>query len=115
MDFRPSNHIAINVKDYENAISFYRDVLRWELLKYTPVESKFKKGDRFYYIADAANQPYATFFEYEVDDINEARRLLEEKGCSIREEYSPGSIMFTDPYGMHFHVYEKGTSLPELT
>lgn len=114
MEFRPSNCIAINVKNYEGAISFYRDVLGWELLKYTPAESKFKKGDTLYFVADAEAEPYTTFFEYEVDDISAARKLLEEKGCTVRTEYSRHSIMFTDPHGLHFHVYQKGTPLPDL-
>ena len=114
MEFRPSKHIAINVKDYEQAVSFYRDVLGWELVKYTERESQFKKGDANYFIADDPTRAYAVFFEYEVDDIDAAKAFLESSGCTVREVYGPHSIMFTDPHGTNFHIYQKGTPLPEL-
>ena len=114
MEFRMTKHIALNVRDYEKAIPFYRDVLGWELIKTTDKESHFKKGDTNFYTEKADEKPYAVFFEYEVDDISAVKDKLLSEGCVIRTAYSEKSIMFTDPYGTNFHVYEKGTALPGL-
>jgi len=114
MEFRMTKHIAVNVRNYENSIAFYRDTLGWELIKDNGKESHFKKGDTNFYIETADNKAYAVFFEYEVDNIQEAKEKLLSEGCKIRTDYSEKSIMFTDPYGMNFHVYEKGTTLPGI-
>lgn len=113
MNFRLSKCIAVNVKDYEKAIAFYRDTLGWELVKYTPTESQFNKGELTFFI-EASDKPYDVFFEYEVDNFEEAKAKLLSEGCTIRQEYSTRNMMFTDPYGMNFHVYEKGLDLPGI-
>jgi catechol 2,3-dioxygenase-like lactoylglutathione lyase family enzyme len=114
MEFRMTNYIAVNVRDYEKSVAFYRDVLGWELVKYTPAESKFKKGDTWFFIAQQDEKAYAVFFEYEVDNLKETKTKLLSEGCTEGQKFAEKSIMFTDPYGMNFHVYEKGTSLPDL-
>lgn len=108
MQFRMTKHIAVNVRNYQKAISFYRETLGWEMIKEGVNESHFVKGDTNFYIEENEQKPYAAFFEYEVDDIEAAKTKLLLEGCIISRTYSPKSIMFSDAYGMNFHVYQKG-------
>jgi predicted enzyme related to lactoylglutathione lyase len=108
MEFRITKHIAVTVRNYVKAVAFYRDTLGWELVKEGQKETQFKKGDTNFYIEEEEMRPYAVFFEYEVDDIEAAKAKLLSEGCTITREYKPQSIMFSDTFGMNFHVYEKG-------
>lgn len=108
MQFRMTKHIAINVRDYQKAIPFYRDTLGWEVIKEGVNETHFVKGDTNFYIEETDGKPYEVFFEYEVDDMESVRAKLLSEGCKISQIYSPQSIIFSDAYGMNFHVYQKG-------
>ncbi len=108
MLFKMTKHIAINVRDYKKAILSYRDTLGWEVIKEGATETHFVKGDTNFYIEEGA-KPYEVFFEYEVEEIEVAKAELLSADCVISQTYHSKSIMFTDAYGMNFHVYEKGT------
>jgi catechol 2,3-dioxygenase-like lactoylglutathione lyase family enzyme len=108
MEFRLSKYVAIDTKDYERAIAFYRNVLGWQVIEETTNETQFKKGDATFFIANDAGSAYTTYFEYEVDDIEVAVNLLKTEGCALWPSGKPQSYMVKDPYGTHFHVYQKG-------
>ncbi|MCI0449892.1 MAG: hypothetical protein L0Y79_08930 [Chlorobi bacterium] len=40
--------------------------------------------------------------------MNEARQLLEKEGCKVLTVYNKHSMMFSNPFGMNFHVWEDG-------
>ena len=53
------------------------------------------------------------FFEFKCENLAEAVRVLEEKGCVVGRETSGEGFtgrMVTDPFGMRFHVYAKGAA-----
>jgi catechol 2,3-dioxygenase-like lactoylglutathione lyase family enzyme len=108
MEFRLMKYIAVDVKDYESSVAFYRDTLGWELVTQGPKESHFRKADTNFFIAEDTNTPYTTYFEYEVDDIEAAKTKLLSERCTMHPSGKPKSYMVKDAYGMHFHVYEKG-------
>ncbi len=114
MEFRLKKHIAFNVRQYEGAVRFYRDVLGWQLIKEGYNQAHFKKDDTNFYPAENEKEAGVFYFEYEVNNIKEARETLLNAGCSIQTIYSETSMMFTDPFGSNFHVYQKGTILPDL-
>lgn len=112
MEFKLSPCIAINIRDYENAIAFYRDVLGFEVMKYTPKETHFKKGNTQCFIELDEPRTGKVFFEFEVENFKAAHDLLLQQGCKVTSPYGERNMMFSDAYGMNFHVYEKGLELP---
>jgi catechol 2,3-dioxygenase-like lactoylglutathione lyase family enzyme len=105
MKFEFSPHIAFQVKDYDNAISFYRDVIGMEVVSSSPKETHMKCGPMNFYIENSDGG--FTFFEFRVDSVARAEELLESKGCRVTHTYSDKSKMFADPYGMRFHIWEE--------
>lgn len=109
MKFEYSPHIAINVKDRDKAGDFYKRVLGMNYIEEKNGDLKFTAGPLNFYFAEG--QPYQTFFEFKVDNVREARELLEKEGCKVTQEYSDKNIMVSDPYGMNFHIWEEGADL----
>ena len=112
MHFQLSPCIAINIRQYEKAIAFYRDVLGFEVVKYSPRETHFRKGNTQFFIELDEARAGKVFFEFEVENFAEAEKLLREQGCQLISPFSPRNAMFSDAFGMNFHVYEKGLDLP---
>lgn len=104
MKFEFSPHIAFQAKDYEKAKEFYEKVLGMEVVKTSEKETHFTKSGMNFYMENSDSG--LTFFEFKVEDIKEAKQELEKNGCRISQIYSEKSIMFADPYGMRFHVWE---------
>ena len=109
-----TNYIAFQVEKYDEAIKFYTDILQWELVKYTPEESKFKVGDTYFFIEKKEEKPLNTFFELVADDISLELTKLIDNGCEITQQFSEKSMMLKDRFGFRFHLYEKGAVLPDL-
>lgn len=110
--FKFSPNIAVNVKKYSEAVAFYRDILGFEVVKQTEKETHFKKGELNFFIEENETNPRQVFFEFEVEDFKEAETKLLAEGCVITSPYSERNKMFSDKYGLNFHVYEKGVELP---
>lgn len=111
--FKLSPNIAIHVKDYEKAVEFYTQVLSFEFKEKRPFDGgeecvMDKDGVRFYFEKSEERFAGATFFEFETEDIHAAVEKLKEAGCNVYRELSAFSKMVKDPYGMMFHVYQKG-------
>lgn len=95
MKFEFSPHIAFQVKDYDNAKLFYEKVLGMEMIESSDQETSFKCGPVNFYME---NRPTCfTFFEFKVDNLDDARKMLIEEGCKVTQEYSDKSIMIADP------------------
>lgn len=69
MHFALSPHIAIQVKDYDKAVAFYRNTLGFEFIKPLPEhnETHFKKDEINFYIED--NSDGKVFFEFKVENV----------------------------------------------
>ncbi len=111
--FKFSSNIAIQVKDFNNAISFYKNVLGFNfnvIRPYDGVEEAVmeKDGVTFYMEKVKENPPGTVFFEFETEDMIAAEQKLRHAGCNIYLELTPYSKMVKDPYGILFHLYEKG-------
>lgn len=105
MKFEFSPHIAFQVKHYKKAKEFYEKIIGMEVVSSSEEETHFKKdGINFY---AESSEKGNTFFEFRVDDIAGAKKLLEEEGCRITHVYSERSMMIADPYGMCFHIWQE--------
>jgi acylphosphatase len=140
--FRQTRFIAIRVRDFARAVAFYRDVIGLKLAAATTGEARFEGDANTLFVeampvdeaptdqvvADTRGR-YAgkTFFEFEVDDFASARERLLAAGC--RESSSgvcgapsadgsvapiPCSAMFSDPFGLSYHIYHASAVLPEI-
>jgi predicted enzyme related to lactoylglutathione lyase len=107
--FKFSPHIAVQVKNYPEAVLFYSSVLGMKPEKEDENETCFEKDGIRFYIENS--DECKTFFEFQVDDILEAKRLLLENGCTITKEYDEKSVMIEDPFGMKFHVWEENSGV----
>jgi catechol 2,3-dioxygenase-like lactoylglutathione lyase family enzyme len=107
MPYTFSPHIAVQVKNYQEALKFYKDVLGFEVVKEGPKETHFRCGEFNFYIEDNLNGH--TFLEFKVPDVEKAKEQLVAAGCKADQTQTPElgtSYMITDPYGMKFHIYQ---------
>ncbi len=104
MKFEFSPHIVFQVKNYEKAKEFYEKVIGMEVIESSDQETNFKCGPINFYVE---NKPtHFTFFEFKVNNVEEAKKKLEVEGCKVTQIYSDKSIMIADPYGMRFHIWQ---------
>jgi catechol 2,3-dioxygenase-like lactoylglutathione lyase family enzyme len=106
MKFEFSPYIAVQVKDYDKAIDFYKRVLGMEFIE-TKGNDTYLKSGPLCFVFENVPEGKSVFFEFKVNSFKEARQLLETEGCKVIKVYSEKSIMFSDPYGMKFHVWEE--------
>lgn len=136
--FRQTRFIAIRVRNFAHAVAFYRDVLGLRLATAADAEARFEGDANTLFIeampasesasdeaVAATHGRYAgkSFFEFEVDDFAAARERLLAAGC---RESSSGvcgaqsadavacSAMFSDPFGLSYHIYHPSAVLPEI-
>jgi predicted dithiol-disulfide oxidoreductase (DUF899 family)/predicted enzyme related to lactoylglutathione lyase len=102
--FQLTNNVAIQVKDYSRAISFYENIMGWKAESTFDNETKFSIGDINFYIENSQNND--VFFEFAVDDFHHAIEMLLDQGCTVMKEYDEKSVMIADPFGLKFHLFE---------
>lgn len=105
--YQLTNNIAIQVTDYEKAIEFYHQTLGMKPEKSTDSETLFTTNGTNFYIENhnKANDP-SVFFEFAVDNIEDAKEVLIANNCIITKEFSEKSLMVSDPYGLKFHLFQ---------
>jgi predicted enzyme related to lactoylglutathione lyase len=107
MNFIRTGNIALHVADYSSAVIFYRDVLNLPAKNIGEQESVFEMESGLVYVTKN-DQWQGLVEEYEVEDLNGARNILEGSGCSvIRWEGRGGDCYMQDPFGMVFNLWEK--------
>jgi predicted dithiol-disulfide oxidoreductase (DUF899 family)/predicted enzyme related to lactoylglutathione lyase len=99
-----SNNIAVQVNNYEKAIPFYENVLGMTVHAKSDAESHLSLSGMNFYIED--NHEGNTYFDFAVENFDEAKNSLLDHGCLITKEYSEKSVMIADPYGLKFHLFE---------
>ena len=105
MLFKFVHHIAFQVKDYEKAIEFYKEVMGMEVKEKTDKETQLQCGSVTFYVENSPNGN--TFYAFEVDDLNTAREKLVQAGCKVTEDVNPSAnegFMVRDPFGMKFYL-----------
>lgn len=104
MKFQFSPYIAVQVKHFDKAIKFYKEILGMEVTQILEGETYLKK-DEINFCMENSDSGF-TFFEFKVDSVKDAKELLENEGCRVTQIYSDKSMLIADPYGMRFHIWE---------
>jgi catechol 2,3-dioxygenase-like lactoylglutathione lyase family enzyme len=107
MDARPRlvgiNHVALEVGDLEQALSFYGEIFELELRGRVPGMVFIDIGDQFIALSEGRSQPpdQARHFGLVVDDADAVRAALRDAGVEIL----PGrGLDFRDPWGNHLQI-----------
>ena len=101
-----SPHIAVGVRDYNNALDFYTNTLGFTMQKFHAQESELRCGELTLHIERNKGEQ-ATWLEFRVDDIATLKPKLETAGCALHTTNLEKSYLVVDPYGMRFHPWEE--------
>jgi lactoylglutathione lyase len=99
------NHVALEVGDIEEALSFYGQIFDVTLRGRLQGMAFIDMGDQFIALSEGRTQPAdrARHFGLVVDDRGAVREALEQAGVEIL----PGrGLDFRDPWGNHLQVVE---------
>jgi lactoylglutathione lyase len=101
------NHIALEVRDIDEALEFYGRIFEFTLRGRGGRMAFIDMGDQFIALAAGRTQPPDSHRHVGlvVDDKEAARRALQEAGVAVQPS---GSIDFSDPWGNHIQVVEYG-------
>ena len=112
------NHLALEVGDLEEALSWYGSLFELELRGRIGERMAFiDMGDQFIALVSGRTQPpdAARHFGLVVDDKEAVRERLREHGVAVQ---ASGSLDFTDPWGNHVQVVDyrdiQFTKTPEV-
>jgi catechol 2,3-dioxygenase-like lactoylglutathione lyase family enzyme len=99
------NHVALEVDDIEQALEFYGSLFEISLRGRGPSMAFIDMGDQFIALSRGRRQPADEdrHFGLVVDDREEVRRALQERGLRVAPE---GSVDFSDPWGNHIQVVD---------
>jgi predicted enzyme related to lactoylglutathione lyase len=99
------NHVALEVDDIEQALEFYGSLFQISLRGRGPSMAFIDMGDQFIALSRGRRQPADEdrHFGLVVDDREEVRRALQERGLRVAPE---GSVDFSDPWGNHIQVVD---------
>ena len=104
--FEFSPHIAVQVKDYEKALDFYRNILGMETVHQGKSESELMSGEMHFHV-EKSDMGFC-HFEFRAWDLADARNRLERAGCELQTIQTPErgeSYLVKDPYGLRFHIF----------
>ncbi|WP_047983030.1 DUF899 family protein [Ornithinibacillus californiensis] len=104
-DFDLTNNIAIQVSNQPEAVNFYTNILGMTPVWSNDSETKLTFGGHNFYMEKSEENK--VFFEFAVKDFEIAKDLLLTNGCVITQEFGEKSVMMSDPYGLHFHIFER--------
>ena len=111
------NHVALEVDDLEQALSFYGAIFEIELRGRAPGMAFIDIGDQFIALSEGRTQPpdQSRHFGLVVDDKEATRADLQEAGAEI---LTGRGLDFRDPWGNHVQVVEYAdiqfTKTPEV-
>jgi lactoylglutathione lyase len=101
------NHVALEVGDIDEALSFYGGIFEIELRGRGPGMAFIDIGDQFLALSQGRSQPAdeARHFGLAVDDKEAVRAALTRAGVEV----GPGrGLDFRDPWGNHVQIVEYG-------
>jgi lactoylglutathione lyase len=99
------NHVALEVGDLEAALDFYGSIFEFNLRGRVAGMAFIDMGDQFIAVAEGRSQPPddGRHFGLVVDDMEAARKALEEAGAEI---LPARGLDFLDPWGNRVQVVE---------
>lgn len=106
MSFKFSGNLLINTPEAGEAASFYKEVLGLDVYEEGEEATGFRSNDHYLYFAKKEEPSFV--YEFNVPDVEEARRELEAKGCQVLVwEGKGGDCYIRDPYGNVFNLWEE--------
>jgi lactoylglutathione lyase len=101
------NHVALEVRDVEEALEFYGRIFEFTLRGRGGRMAFIDMGDQFIALAAGRTQEpdRHRHLGLVVDDKEAARRALQEEDVDVQPR---GSVDFRDPWGNHIQVVEYG-------
>ena len=99
------NHVALEVGDLDEALSFYGRLFCFELRGRIPGMAFLDMGDQFLALAELPpREPdRERHFGLVVDDREAVRRALQDAGVPVQAR---GGLDFADPWGNHVQVVD---------
>jgi predicted enzyme related to lactoylglutathione lyase len=95
--------IIIKTEHLESAKDFYGNVLGFSPIKMDVPMLGFETGALRLFVESGV--PSGPVFEFEVNDIDEAKARLLQNGCTVVEENpSVPRVYIRDPYGLVFNI-----------
>jgi catechol 2,3-dioxygenase-like lactoylglutathione lyase family enzyme len=105
MSFSFSPHVAVQVTNYDQAIDYYQNVMGMEVIARNDEEAELRCGEMTFHIENSMFGH--VFFEFTVEDAEQARRELEAAGCTALPTHLEGSYLVSDPFGMRYHILQE--------
>lgn len=98
------NHVALEVGDLEEAISFFGSIFELRGVEREPGMAFLDMGDQFLALSEGrtSRPDTARHFGLVVDDKQAVRELLETR----RVKVLPGPLDFLDPWGNHIQIVD---------
>jgi lactoylglutathione lyase len=97
------NHVALQVDDIEEAVTFYTDLFRPTAVNRIPGAAFIQIGDQFLALFERGPRTEEPHFGLVVDDKERARRALEKAGVEVL----PGRFLdFRDPSGNRIQLVQ---------
>ncbi len=109
---RSNREIAIHVADLARADAFYGKLLGFRLVRRTLDQLEFDTGELRLYVNRDATKPISYIPSFDVEDYREARRFLEDAGCTVRFAGEQPVPYFEDPFGFVFDIIERPGKIP---
>ena len=107
MRVNKSNHLGVFVNNLEKAEKYYSSLFGFKCISKQSGKVIMKNGNQYFYLIKE-NQEKGSVIEYEVDDINNAKIELQNKGCKILKWDGKGKDCFAkDKYGMIFNIWQR--------
>jgi catechol 2,3-dioxygenase-like lactoylglutathione lyase family enzyme len=102
------NHVALEVGDIEEALTFYGALFKFTLRGREEKMAFIDLGDQFLALAEGRNQrPDAgRHFGMVVDNREAVRREVVRLECEILPSPFPDGLDFLDPWGNHLQIVE---------
>jgi lactoylglutathione lyase len=111
------NHVALEVDDLEEALTFYGEIFELGHVDREPGMAFIDMGDQFLALSEGRSQPpdRSRHFGLVVDDKEAVRTTLQEAGVEVS---SGTRLNFRDPWGNQIQIVEYGdiqfTKAPEV-
>jgi len=101
-----STNIALHSKRWKASSTFYRNVMGFTVNE-QETHLEIQNGPILMYIQEKLDVN-GIVMEYYVDDLEIARKYLEENGCSVIKWGGKGKDCYMlDPFGLKFNLWEE--------
>ena len=107
MKFRMSTNVSVRTDQIEDAVRFYSEVIGFEIRKQGETTADLDADPLTFFIDDDQDLQ-GPVMELFVDDLDQARQILEDNGCKVLRWRGKGQDCYIqDPYGVRFNIWEE--------